>query len=170
MSRWAASSSPIREEVFEVDEEQHDRRHRVPNDDPAVGLEPLFDLDVVADIEVARDFQLPADVDALADIGVLPDEYVFRDVTPHVESAVAVGLDRTAKLGALARQYVSAADAELDGRTAAHEDVPVRYEVALLGFRPVGNDEFVERIPAEGHIRIQREYRLINLARRQSFV
>jgi hypothetical protein len=78
-------------------------------------------------------------VDALAEVRVLADEDVAGDLTPDVESAVAVGLDVAAEADALARHHVPTADPELHGTLPADEHVTVGDEVVFLDGGPVGN-------------------------------
>lgn len=89
-------------------------------------------------------------MDPFAEVCVLTDEDVVGDDTPHVESAVAIGLDVTAEADPLARDDVSTTDPELDGTLSTDDDVPVGHEVVFLDVRLVGDDEFVQRVRTEG--------------------
>jgi hypothetical protein len=88
-------------------------------------------------------------VDALTEIRVVADQYVPTHVTPHVEAAVAFGLDVTTEPDPFAGDNVPAADAELHGTLAADDHVPVGDEVVLLDGRTVRNLERVQRVRAK---------------------
>ena len=137
------------EQMRQIHEQEDDRRHRVSDDDPAVRLEPLVDVDVVADVQIPRDDELAGDVDAFTEVGVVTDEHIAVDLTPHVESAVAVGFDVTAEANALAGHHAAAADAEFDGALSTDEDVTVGDEVVFLYVSPVRDHEFLEGIRTE---------------------
>jgi hypothetical protein len=83
-------------------------------------------------------------VDPFAEVGVVADEDVAVDVTPHVESAVAVGLDIAAEADPLARDDGPTADAQLDDALAADEYVTVGDQVVFLDVGSVGHGEFVQ--------------------------
>ncbi len=92
-------------------------------------------------------------MDAGAEVGVLADEDAPVDLGPQVEPAVAPGLEPAAEPHPLAPEHVPSPDAELHGALAADEHVAVGHEVVLLDRRPVRDDEFVERLLAQGHAR-----------------
>ena len=118
----------------EVDDDEHEDRHRVSDFDIAFCLEPFLDLDFLTDIKGSGNDQLAVDLHAFTDIRILLCDHIAADLAPVPDPCVAACPDILADLRGFADVDVCSPQPVIDLAELPDHDIPVGLDAVLLQF------------------------------------